>query len=174
MFIMRYKMNIEPFNKLDIVLVCGLQGSGKTHFAKHYFKQTNRKRINRGELRKALYTMTQFGDEWSPNYFNEIDETLVKHTERKIIEHFLQNRRKILIDNTSVTKESRKNYIQLAKQMKKSLGVIYLNIPLEKCLERNKLNEDHVPEQIIANLFAKIQLPSADEELDEFLIINDY
>ncbi|MDH4129087.1 MAG: ATP-binding protein [Spirochaetota bacterium] len=167
-------MKIDQFQELDIVLVCGLQGSGKTHFARNFFRSNDRKRINRGELRKYIYEMTHFGDKWQDDYFNETDEMLVKHVERKILEHFLHNNRKVLIDNTSVTIDSRKNYVILAKKMNKSIGVIFLGTPVDKCLERNRKKESKLSENIITNLYAKIKLPDHDEGFKEVLIVSDY
>ena len=167
-------MKVDQFQGLDIVLVCGLQGSGKTHFARSFFQSNGRKRINRGELRKYLYEMTHFGNSWKEEYFNETDEMLVKHVERRILEHFLHNDRKVLVDNTSVTYESRKNYVALANKMNKSIGVIFINTSAEKCLERNRNKDDRVAENVVTNLYAKIKLPDREEGFKEVLIVSDY
>ena len=167
-------MEIDRFYSLDIVLVCGLPGSGKSHFAKRFFKKDNRKRINRKEILRLLYEMTSFGDKWLEKYFNEQDEFLVKHVERKICEHLLQNRRKILIDNTSVSASSRRTYLHIAKQMHKSIGVILLNTPLQKCLSRNQNSDDHIPDTVISNLYAGMDLPKKEEGFKETLIIENY
>ena len=37
-------MDLAKFQNLDIVLVCGLPGSGKSHFARTFFLKSGRKR----------------------------------------------------------------------------------------------------------------------------------
>jgi predicted kinase len=107
-------MDIHRFQGFDIVLVCGLPGSGKSHFARTHFLQSGRKRVNRKEIRRLLFEMTTFGQKWSEKEFASNDEFLVKHVERKIIEHLLQAKQKLLIDNTNISTESRKQYLTIA------------------------------------------------------------
>ena len=167
-------MDLTNFYPLDIVIICGIPGSGKSHFAKTFFKKEDRKRINRKEIRRHIYEMTSFGDKWKEEYFDEEGESLVKHVERKMYEQFLQNMDKVLIDNPSVTKSSRKNYFSLAEQRVKTTGVIFLNTPLMKCMERNKKRDDAVPDKVISTLFSSIELPDKHEGFDEILVISDY
>ena len=167
-------MDLTKFEELDVIIICGLPRSGKSHFAKKFFESTDRSRINRGELRKSLYTMAHFGKEWRETDFNNEDEVLVKHVERKVIEHYIHNNRKIIIDNTSVTKESRKNYISIAKHKNKSLGVIFIENPVDLCMKRNKESGDPVPERVITNLYVKTEKPEKSEGFKEILIVDDY
>ena len=167
-------MDLTRFHALDVVLICGLQGAGKSHFAKTYFKQGDRKRINRKEIRRLLYEMTNFGDSWKEEYFNDHDEILVNHVERKILEHLLHNRHPVLVDNTNVTVESRSIYLSTVKRLGKTIGVIFLNLPLKLCLERNRSREDRLSEAIITNLYAQLQLPSKEERFKEVLILDSY
>ncbi len=167
-------MELEKFDRLDILLVCGLPGSGKSHFSRTYFNKKGRKRINRKELRRLIYEMTSFGDPWSEEDFNDYDELLVKHVERKMVEHFLQERLPLLIDNTSVSVESRQYYLNIAHQTRKTIGAIFLNVPIKKCLARNRTREDQISEGIVVNLYAGLELPTKTEGFNEVLILPDY
>jgi len=154
-----------------------MQGAGKSHFSRTYFKDKNRKRINRSGIRKFLYEMTNFDEEWYDSKFDKSNEYLVKHVESKIYEHYMHKNEKVLIDNTSVTKQSRHQYIDEAKKKGKSVGIIFLNTPINTCLERNKKKgEKKVNPTIISNLYAQIELPKSEksENVDEILVINDY
>jgi predicted kinase len=167
-------MDLTKFQNLDIVLVCGLPGSGKSHFARTFFLKSGRKRVNRKEIRRHLFEMTTFGQKWTEAEFAGNDEFLVKHVERKIIEHFLQNHQKLLLDNTNISAESRKLYLTIAHQTAKSIGAIFLNTPVGQCLQRNRGRDDAVPESVIAQLQAERELPELSEGYREVLVIETY
>lgn len=164
-------MDLSRFQALDVVLVAGLPASGKSTFAREHFARSGHRRVNRKEIRRFLYAMTRFGEPWHEADFNESDEALVQHVERKIIEHLLRAGAKMLIDNTSVTVDSRAYYLQLARQMKKRVGILFLNTPVLKCIEQNRKRPDPVPESVISNLFASVQLPTRAEGFEEALVI---
>ena len=167
-------MDLKKFENLDILLICGLPAAGKSHFARRYYIDSGRKRVNRKEIRRMLYEMTSFGKEWSENKFSNVDENLVKHTERKVIEHLLVNGEKVLVDNTSITVASRKTYLSISARFNKSIGIIFLNTPALKCLERNRGSEDSVPGTVISNLSAALVLPAGSEGFRQVLVIDDY
>ncbi|MCG8571162.1 MAG: AAA family ATPase [Spirochaetes bacterium] len=166
-------IDTTPFLHLDLVIICGLPCSGKSEFAADYFSNQKRKRINRNEIRRHLFEMTNFGQIWKADFFNEGDEYLVKHVERKILEHFLHNHIKVLVDNTSVSKASRKHYLEIAKHMNKTAGVIFLNTSVQTCLARNQKREDKLSPHIISNLYAKIEKPQREEGFSQVLIVDE-
>jgi predicted kinase len=167
-------MDVHRYQGFDIVLVCGLPGSGKSHFASTYFKTSGHMRVNRKEIRRLLFEMTHFGQKWSEKDFAASDEFLVSHVERKIVEHLLQVKQKVLVDNTSMSRDSRKAYLALAHQTGKSIGAIFIDTPVSKCMERNRSREDSVPERTIANLEAEKELPEISEGYKDVLVINSY
>ncbi len=167
-------MDLKKFDNLDIVLICGLPASGKSHFSRQFFLKSGRKRVSRKEIRRLIYEMTSFGETWDESMFSHVDENLVKHTERKVIEHLLVNSGKVLVDNTSITAASRKMYLSVAGRFNKSIGIIFLNTPAIKCLERNKNSGAPVPGTVISNLSAALALPARDEGFSQILVIDDY
>ncbi len=167
-------MDLSRFHNLDLVMVCGLYGAGKTGFGMLHFREKGRLRISRSEIRKHLYETMHYGEPWSSGQFNEEDDILVKHIERKMIEHFAHHRKKILIVNTFVTRKSRERIVKIVKGLKKTMGIIFLNTPLEKCIERNRENRIKVADNIIVNLSAKIELPEKSEGFDEVLVLDKY
>ncbi|HOD13457.1 MAG TPA: ATP-binding protein [Spirochaetota bacterium] len=164
-------MDLSKFDRLDIVLICGLYGSGKNEFAAKHFLGKGRSRISRSDIRKHMYEMTNFGEKWDAGRFSEENDALVKHIERRIVEHFLQLKKSILIINTYVSKKSRRGMIEAARQMKKTIGAIFINRPLEECLERNKHNASVVPQEVIYSMHHRIELPDKSEGFDEAAVV---
>ncbi|MCL1910636.1 MAG: AAA family ATPase [Leptospirales bacterium] len=167
------KIDLSKMHTYDIVLVCGLPGSGKSYLSQNEFNIQERKRISRKEIRRSVYEMTHFGEKWSEQFFSSADEPLVKHTERKMIEHLLSAGEKILIDNTNTSVDSRKNYAMIAAKMKKTIGVIFIDADISKCIMRNRASEDPVPENIIPKLAAGKTLPERREGFTSVVILPD-
>lgn len=164
-------MDLSKFDRLDIVLICGLYGSGKNEFAAKHFLGKDRSRISRSDIRKNMYEMTHFGEKWEAGLFSEENDALVKHIERRIVEHFLHLKKSILIINTYLTKKSRHGMIEAAHQMKKTVGAIFLNRSLDECLERNKRNVVVVPQEVIYNMHHRIEIPEKSEGFDEVAVV---
>ena len=69
-------MDLAKIDYLDIILVCGLYGSGKNEFAMKYFRDKDRSRISRSDIRKYLYEMTHFGEPWRADRFAQSRQVL--------------------------------------------------------------------------------------------------
>ncbi len=164
-------MDFSRIDNLDIVLLCGLYGSGKMEFAMKYFQDKGRSRISRSDIRKNVYEMTNFGEQWNPDRFSEENDALVKHIERKIVEHLIHQKKKILLINTFITKRSRQSTLDLARQSKKTIGAVFLNRPLEQCLERNSKSSLAVPQEVIYKLHSRIELPEKGEGFNEIMTV---
>lgn len=162
---------MNNIHKCNIVLLGGLYGSGKTEFALKNFKNHSRYRISRSEIRKLMFEMTNFGTQWTADKFTEEDDVLVKHVERKILEHYLHNKRNVLIVNTFVTPESRSRFLKLARDLKRTIGMVFLDIPVDICIKNNENKSSGVPDYIVHQLSNKKVLPSRKEGFDEVLIV---
>ncbi len=165
-------MDLTKIHSQDIILLCGIYGSGKMEFAKKYFLGRERARISRSDIRKAMFEMANFGEHWTPEQFSEESDSLVKHIERKTVEHFLHFKKNVLVINTFTTKKSRRGIIETAHQMKRTIGAIFLNRSLEQCLARNGQSPLPVPQDVIYNLHHRIEVPEKSEGFDEVLIVN--
>ena len=154
----------EELQKFDIVLLVGNYGAGKSQIAKEYFEA--RKRVDRHELRHSLKEMTEHGKQWTPEDWNEDTEGLIKHMEHDIICHFLERNVKVIIDNTSLTKKSRKIYIEYAKRYSKSIACVFLQRDVKRLLEENRQKEYSVPDHVIVHLYAQTEVPSHEEGFD--------
>jgi predicted kinase len=160
---------LEELKKYDIVLVVGNYGAGKSYLAKNSFKE--RKRIDRHQVRHHLKEMTEHGARWKAEDWNEDLEGLIKHIEHDIICHFLERNEKIIIDNTSLTKKSRKRYIENARRYNKTIACVYLQRDTSTLLEQNKRREFPVPDHIIVQLYTKTESPTVDEGFDTVVYV---
>ena len=169
-------MALEQFRRSDMVLVSGLPGSGKSFFSKKYFAKSGRKKVSRSAIRQHLYEMLTFEEKWSEDKFDFVDENLVKHIEKKIIEHLFQLGEQILIDNMSISASSREAYVSMAARNKKTISAIFINTDLATCLKRNRERppEEVVAESIISNLVASIEYPDRKEGFKDVLIIDKF
>lgn len=165
---------MNKIHSCNILLLGGLYGSGKTGFALKNFKDKSRYRISRIEIRRLIFEMTNFGAPWTAEKFAEEDDVLVKHVERKILEHYIHLKRNVLIVNTFHSEESRARFIKLAKDSKKSIGIVFLDAPLDFCFKHNAGRATTVPDHIVQSLFNKKVLPSKKEGFDEVIILDNY
>ncbi|UCB45177.1 MAG: AAA family ATPase [Spirochaetota bacterium] len=158
----------EELDKFDIILIVGNYGSGKSSLAKKHFP--DRKRINRYEIRRYLKEMTEYGERWVSDDWNEDIEGLIKHIENDIIYYYLERNQKILIDNTSVTKKSRKRYIDCAQKFHKSVACVFINPDISVVMKQNRMREFPVPDRVIVDLYSKTELPEQSEGFDKVMI----
>ncbi len=159
---------LEELSKYDIILVVGNYGAGKSQLAKEYFG--NRKRINRHEIRHHLVEMTGHGKKWTPTDWDEELEGLVKHIETDVIQHYLERKHKIIIDNTSLTKKSRAPYIVLARKFHQTIACVFLERDVSVLLRQNRMREYAVPDHIIIQLHAKTESPALEEGFTRVVI----
>ena len=160
---------IKEVDKYDIILILGNYCSGKSSFAREYF--SNRKRVNRHEIRYHLVEMMGHGKKWDPNQWDEDLEGLVKHMEFDVISHYLERKEPIVIDNTSLSVKSRKRYIDYAKRYRKTIACIFLNRDVSTLLEQNAMRKYAVPDHVISSLHAKTELPSEKEGFDKVVFM---
>ena len=138
----------EPLSTM--VILMGLQGSGKSTFFN-----------------------TEFKDKGYEHISMDILKTRSKEAER--IQTCLDENRSCVIDNTNPTKADRARYITPGKHCDFRMVGYFLQSRLSDCLERNEKRERQVPKKGILATFNKIEMPSLDEGFDElnFVSIED-
>lgn len=138
----------EPLSTM--VILMGLQGSGKSTFFN-----------------------TEFKDKGYEHISMDILKTRSKEAER--IQTCLDENRSCVIDNTNPTKADRARYITPGKHCDFRVVGYFLQSRLSDCLERNEKRERQVPKKGILATFNKIEMPSLDEGFDElnFVSIED-
>ena len=140
--------NCDP--KSTMVILMGLQGSGKSTFFDREFKNKGYEHIS-------------------------LDLLKTRRKEADLIQTCLDENRNCVIDNTNPTKADRARYITPGKHCDFRVVGYFLQSKLADCLERNGKRERQVQKKGILATFNKIEMPSLDEGFDElnFVSIED-
>ena len=133
----------------NLVIMIGIQGSGKSHFCEKFLKETH-VRIN-------------------------LDTLGTRHRERLLFEEFLAGGVDCVIDNTNPTRADRARYIPSARAAGYRIIGYFVESKLKECIKRNALREgkSRVPSCAIAATSNKLELPSYNEGFDELYFVKN-
>lgn len=154
---------------VDLLLVGGPQGAGKSSLATRWFR--DRRRVNRDEIR-AFHRRLTTGRDWRTGDWNQSIEPLITTIEMAVIRHELAAGNQVVVDNTLINEELRAPYIALAKELGKSIGCLFLALPLELCRTRNQARDLTVPDQVLLEFHQSMTPPSLAEGLDCVRVMN--
>ena len=132
-----------------IVIMMGLQGSGKsTFYSKHL--SADYVRVN-------------------------LDTLKTRHQESLQIEECLMEGKNFVIDNTNPTMADRARYITLAKENGYHVIGYFMESKIKDCIARNALREGkaRVPNTAIAATSNKLEIPSYEEGFDELYFVKN-
>ncbi len=145
----------------DLVLVAGIQGSGKTHLTGARFK--GRVRLNKDHLRVAHKEMSTMEPGWDQEHYDPQVGPLLHEFELELLRFHLSRGEKVVIDDTNTKVFLRQDYIRTARVMRKTVGIVFLVTPLEICLARNRTRDNVVPESVVRDYHRQLELPSLEE-----------
>jgi predicted kinase len=136
---------------MEMVILIGLQASGKSAFSRACFAATH-EHISKDRLRN------------------------IKHPGMKqaqLIEEALQKGHSVVIDNTNPTVEDREPLIRLGRMYGAEITGYYFESQVRQCLERNRLREGkaRVPDVAIYVTAKKLVRPSFKEGFDKLFYV---
>ena len=138
-----------------IVLTQGIQGSGKTTWAKHWVEEspTTRVRWNNDDCRKMC------GPYWIPER-----EDFLSHIRNNFILQAMQNKKDIVIDDMNLNPKTIEHYKMVVihyNESKKSEDQYVLEFKnffstsVEECIRRDSLRPNPIGEKVIKDTFNK-------------------
>jgi len=132
----------DTFNKdtLEMVILIGFPGSGKTTFAKKHFNDTYK--IVSGDDLKTMKKIT--------NYTRKM----------------LEEKHSVIIDSTNASKKKRAEFIEIAKTFNIPVRCIYITTSLEESIYRNneRAKDGNGVPKIVYNVYKKhFEEPTQDE-----------
>lgn len=143
-----------------IKIMCGLPRSGKSTWIKN--NKTNEVIISADDIRYLVYGQRYWQD----------GESLMWSIRKIILEYMMKQGLDIIIDETNITKESRKSIIKLAKKYNyyiigNIIEGVQINTCINRAIESNQFNL--IP--VINRMAEQFQLLEKEEGFDELNMI---
>jgi predicted kinase len=131
---------------MEIVLLVGLQGSGKSTFYRTHYAATH-----------VLVSKDRFRNNRRP-----------QRRQMQLIEQALMEGRSVVVDNTNPTVEDRAPIIALARRYDAEVVGFFLESRLRDCLERNarRSGRERVPDKALFITFSRLRAPTLTEGFD--------
>ena len=132
---------------MELVLLIGLQASGKSTFCKQRFFESH-VRINLDMLR-------------------------TRHREKRLMQVCLEIGQPLVVDNTNPSVEDRRMYIALGKEAGFRIVGYYFRSAIDDALRRNgdRPDDQQVPERGVRGTHGRLEVPSVSEGFDRLYYV---
>ena len=157
---------------IRLILLIGLPGSGKSSLAQQLVTQSQRcQLISTDAIRAQL-----FGDESIQGPWLLVWEQLQRQFQQAVARILQHQILEAIYDATNAVQEQRRDAIALARSIGfTQITGLWLDIPLQVCLERNRTRQRRVPEEVIVQMYRSLQAapPSFRDGLDQLIRCTD-
>ncbi len=143
----------------QVLIITGISGSGKSTFARQFVQEhPNWIRINRDDLRKSILhvSLNEYW-KWHSDKRHRI-EILVNGLQKTLMQEALDRGWNILIDNTHIKQKYINEIIRQIEGYAVEIRFKLLDVSLEEAIERDRIREDVVGEEIIREQYEKLQI----------------
>lgn len=141
-------------SKPILYLMCGIPRSGKSTWA---FENKNKGVI----VCPDWFRTNIFGHQ-----FEKTAEPFIWAITDTLIRSILDQKKNVILDACNLYPTTRGKYYNIAKEYDAEVICVYVNTPIDICLERNKKSKKNkkVPIDILKNMFAGLIEPNVDFE----------
>jgi len=133
---------------MEVVILVGIAGSGKTTVCKKLFP--HHKHISLDEIKRHNRTK-----------------------EYKLIEQNLQQENSIVIDDTNLTRFIRKSHIRRVKKYNPHISAVFLDYSIQRIQMQNSKRKRQLPDHVLFRMKKQLEPPSYDEGFDYIQTLND-
>jgi len=131
-----------------ILMLSGLQASGKSTKAKEIIAQGNWVRLNKDLLREMLHF----------NVFSGRNEGLTIDAERALAKTFLNAGINVVVDDTNLGERHKQSWQALAIECHVKFESTFIDTKLNECLNRNSNRANSVPSHVIVQTAMQYQM----------------
>ena len=150
---------------VNLWMAVGVPGSGKSTYIKNKIKKYGGIRISRDDIRFSLLNDTD-------SYFDKENEVFAEFI--KQIQNAINSKiENIYVDATHLTEKSRNKVLNKLSLQNVQIHILYFDIPLYECIERNANREGraYVPITVINNMYETLMRPNFWEKYEYVSII---
>lgn len=157
-----------------VYFMIGVPGSGKSTLAKTLDGIT----VSSDEIRKEYFGSADPGkctgllDKWVDQYPNAKNMSVngfVFKIMKERTNSLLQKGYNVVYDATNTTVPHRKETVQELRD-KATVIACYMDTPLDVCLQRNRVRERVVPDDVLYRMARYLKVPSKEEGFDEIRV----
>lgn len=132
---------------MKIIMLKGIQGSGKSTWAKNYLKDKfDIVRVSNDELRLMMFNRV----------FSKRDSHFISIIREMIIEKAMVEGKDIIVDNMNITIDFEMKYRILAEKYGYEFEIKeFTDVPLEVCIERDSKRINPIGVKIITDVYNK-------------------
>ena len=148
----------------SIVLLCGPAACGKSTFAQRHFRPT--------QIISSDWARGWVCDDERDQRFNTQAFALVRY----LTETRMGLNRLCVVDSTALTPPHRREFLDLAKRFQVPCVIFLFDVPLEKCVERDRLRERSVGAPVIERhylAFGQTKTDIRQEGFDQIVELGD-
>lgn len=150
-----------------LYMMMGAPGSGKSSWVEAHLNPLQATWVSRDAIR---FTMVKEEEE----YFSKEKEVFAEYVRR--INALLEDDYNVIADATHLTAASRNKLISKISAPNVSLCAVWINTPLETCIERNenrKGTRSYVPVDVIQKMYKYFEKPTTEEGFNSIYIKQD-
>ena len=150
-------------NRPELILLCGLPGAGKTHFAQKLLQDSCYKgktiHLSSDAIRAELW-----GNEAIQGDNNEVFDLM-----RSRAIEALNNGQNVIYDATNMTRKDRSAIISVCPKFAEIVCYV-IWAPIEVCIERDAARERSVGREVIDRMLKRFQAPFVDEGFNSIFV----